>query len=177
MVRTGELARLMSDVETLARPKATRARGGQWRRDPAAEWDWFYLLDPGTRSWIARNLMAGNGETGDRPDVLASLAGFDYVETWAAALVAAVDVARADSRRDPLADDWADYAAETATDDLMGPDEVADLLQVTRNALAQWRCRRQLPAPDLVLSGLPIWHASTIVDWARRTGREIVIPR
>lgn len=175
-IANGDLLRLMSDVEKLARPAPVRSRGGQWRRDPRAEWDWYYALEPSLRSWISRNLMAPDGERGQAPDQLAELAHFDYVEDWAAALVQAAEVVRAARGRnvDPLAAEWEDYAAESATDDLVGPDEVAELLQVTRNALAQWRHRGQLPPADLVLSGMDIWHERTIVEWARRTGREIV---
>lgn len=168
---SADVSRLMND-ETLARPTPVRTRQGQWRRDPAAEWDWYYQLDPSCRSWIARNLMT---PTGARPDDLADVAGFDYVDDWAARLVEAVDLVRSRALRniDPLAEE---YGRDDGADpfELLGPDEVADLLQVARNTLAQWRHRGHLPAPDLTLSGLPIWERHTVTEWAAMTGREIV---
>ena len=170
---SAELERLTVG-DPIARPAPVRARGGQWRRDPAAEWDWYYHLDPSARQWISRSLMAPGGWG---PDVLADWAGFDSVDAWADALVQAVDVARSGDFETSTPDLVADWERESVVADalgaLVGPDEVAELLAVNRSTLAQWRHRDTLPAPDLTLSGLTIWHRSTVLEWARRTGREI----
>lgn len=173
---SADVERLMGDGCRMRPPQPVRTRQGQWRRDPGAEWDWYYQLEPSLRSWISRNLMVPADGDGEPPDVMADLAGFDYVDDWAAALVESAEMVRNAQGRnvDPLSAEWEDYAAEAATDDLVGPDEVAELLQVSRNAIAQWRHRGQLPPAELTISGMPIWHERTIVEWARRTGREIV---
>lgn len=55
---------------------------------------------------------------------------------------------------------------------LVGLREVAELLQVARNTANVWRTRNVLPAPEAIVSGeVPVWRRSTIVEWARRTGR------
>jgi hypothetical protein len=48
------------------------------------------------------------------------------------------------------------------------------MLAVKRNTIAEWRKRRLLPEPELVLSQIPIWTRSQIVEWANLTGRTIV---
>lgn len=169
----GELARLLCG-DALARPVAVRTRAGQWRRDPSAIWDWFYGLDAPVRAWITRELMADTGDYGCSPDDLATTSGCDDVNTWSAQLVDLVMAARAAGRsRDPLADDYAD---DDEGDQLMGPGEVAALLQVNKNTIVQWRRRPnvQFPTPDLVLSDMPIWRRAEIEQWARWSGREIV---
>ena len=55
-----------------------------------------------------------------------------------------------------------------------GPEEFAQMLQVTRNQINVWRHRKQLPEPCGELSGVPIWLRSDIVKWAILTGRETV---
>jgi hypothetical protein len=166
MSDTIELRRVMAgDVDKLARPVPVR-RHGRLYRDPAAEWDWYYLLDAGLRAWIRRNVMAADGIA---PDELAALAGWDDVTEWAAALVSACNVAR--DRR--AADSWADDVDTDDADELVGPDELAELLQVSRSTVRQWRHRGLLPAPDFTLSSMPIWTLRTVRDWAALTGRTI----
>lgn len=55
--------------------------------------------------------------------------------------------------------------------DLVALAEIAARLGVASQTVYQWRWRRKLPRPDLVVSGRPIWHWSTIEAWARETGR------
>lgn len=162
--------RLLSG-STLARPTPVRTRQGQWRRDPAGEWDWYYQLEQSARSWISRNLMS---PTGCSPDEMAGDAGFDYVDQWAEKLVQAVDLVRSRALRDvdPLAAEYDQGGADPY--ELLGPEEVSELLHVARNTLAQWRHRGLLPAPDLELSGMQIWERHTVTEWAALTGREIV---
>lgn len=166
MSDTSELRRVMAgDVDKLARPVPAR-RNGRLYRDPAAEWDWYYLLDDGLRAWIRRNVMAADGLP---PDELAALAGWDDVTVWARDLVSACNVAR--DRH--AATSWDETYAADDDDELMGPDELAELLQVSRAAIRQWRHRGLLPAPDFTLSSLPIWTLRTVRDWAALTGRTI----
>jgi hypothetical protein len=163
---TSELRRLLADVERLARPQPIRTRAGQYRRNPAAEWDWFYGLDDGLRRWIADNAMAADGLA---PDQLAELVGFEYVEEWAVSFVSACEVARDRS----VARDWDDTCAADDDEELVGPDELAELLQVSRPTIRQWRHRGLLPDADQTISGLPIWTLRTVRAWAAMTGRTI----
>lgn len=57
---------------------------------------------------------------------------------------------------------------------LVGPDEVADMLSVQRNTIAQWRKRGVLLDPFLTISSMPIWRREDVIEWAKRTGREVV---
>lgn len=50
--------------------------------------------------------------------------------------------------------------------------EIADLLDVKRRTVHQWRSRRVLPEPDYgMVSGIPLWERETIIQWARECGR------
>jgi hypothetical protein len=160
-----ELLRLLGNTERLRPPTPVATRTGKWRRDPAGEWDWYYQLDDGLQSWIRRHAMANVGH-GCLPDDLADLTGYGYVNEWAEAFVSACQVAR-DS-----ADHWGEYAAPD-DDELLGPDEFAHLLQVSRGAVRQWRKRGLLPAAAFELSGMPIWTLGEIRQWACDTGRTI----
>jgi len=53
----------------------------------------------------------------------------------------------------------------------VGPHEVAELLMVKRATVDKWRSRGVMPAPDFDLHGGPIWWRTTVLAWARRTGR------
>ena len=55
--------------------------------------------------------------------------------------------------------------------DLVGPDEIARRLDVKPQTVAMWKLRGLLPAPIAVVSRISVWHWSTILDWARETGR------
>lgn len=62
-----------------------------------------------------------------------------------------------------------------APTELVGLAEISDLLGVEHATTHRWRTRRLLPDPDGVpggsLSGTPIWRKSTIIKWAKATGR------
>jgi hypothetical protein len=162
-----EILRLLANTERLAPPTPIRA-GRIWRRDPRAEYDAFYLLDAGLQTYIRRRVM-GNAGQGLPPDEVSTLAGYDDVSEWWADLVDACKLARDRS----AADDWSgEYAAEDDLE-LIGPDELSDLLNVTRGAIRQWRRRGLLPRPDMTISSVPIWHLGTIRQWAADSGRTI----
>lgn len=55
--------------------------------------------------------------------------------------------------------------------DLVGPQEIAEGLRVSRATVHAWRYRGLLPPPEWVISGVPIWRWSVIETWADDTGR------
>ncbi len=55
--------------------------------------------------------------------------------------------------------------------ELLGIEDVAAELEVTVNTASVWRHRGKLPAADWVVSGRPIWKASTIRRWISREAR------
>lgn len=48
---------------------------------------------------------------------------------------------------------------------LMGLTEIAELTDRNRKTVDTWRHRGQLPEPDWIVSGRPIWREKTIHDW------------
>ena len=54
---------------------------------------------------------------------------------------------------------------------LVGIGEIAELLNVKRGTVGQWRHRGLLPPPDQMLKVTPVWWESTIIAWAKETGR------
>ncbi len=55
--------------------------------------------------------------------------------------------------------------------DLVGPNEIADMLGVKRQTVYVWRNRRLIPEPEWTVSGSPIWQRKTVEKWAKETGR------
>lgn len=55
----------------------------------------------------------------------------------------------------------------------VGATEVAELLGVQRTTVEQWGQRPSsgFPAPEWTVGGRPAWRQSTIMTWARETGR------
>ena len=65
----------------------------------------------------------------------------------------------------------------TNVDELVGPVEVAELLQVKVNTIAQWRLRfPDFPEPVKVISGTRIWRRGQIESWASDKGRAVIAP-
>jgi chromosome partitioning protein len=57
---------------------------------------------------------------------------------------------------------------------LLGLAEVADLLGVSKQNVANWRARREdFPAPMANLKSGPVWSADSIMAWARGEGIEV----
>ena len=56
-------------------------------------------------------------------------------------------------------------------DTLVDLHAIALLLTVEAGTVRQWRQRNQLPEPDYQLRVGPVWWRSTIVAWAKQTGR------
>jgi hypothetical protein len=57
------------------------------------------------------------------------------------------------------------------SDQPVGPQEIAALLDVAISTVHVWRQRDVLPEPAWVISGVPLWRRETIVAWATETGR------
>jgi hypothetical protein len=55
--------------------------------------------------------------------------------------------------------------------EILGTDEVAELLGVENQTVRLWKSKGIMPNPDWVISRVPIWTAGTIVRWAVKTGR------
>lgn len=53
----------------------------------------------------------------------------------------------------------------------VGAVEIAARLDVQRATVDRWRQRDILPAPEMTVGGRPAWWWSTILRWARATGR------
>jgi len=56
---------------------------------------------------------------------------------------------------------------------LLGIHEVADMFGVQRDTVDKWRSRDLMPDPDEVLHAGPVWWETTLIQWARKTGREV----
>lgn len=167
----GEVARITSE-NAIRRPVPVRDRWGRWHRDPAGEFDWFYALPELERAYVSRYYMSA---TGVEVDVLATMTALD-IDEWAERFISSVRAARHRKMRslDVLSEEWGEMSSADDEDELMGPDEVASLLVVKRNTLAQWRHRGNLPSPYMVLSGLPIWRRGDVMAFAVITGREVL---
>lgn len=60
----------------------------------------------------------------------------------------------------------------STSEDVVGLQEIADLLEVNKRTPHAWQYRRLLPPPDYTsINGLRAWKRATIVEWAARTGR------
>lgn len=56
--------------------------------------------------------------------------------------------------------------------DVVGLRDIAKLLQVDGRTPTTWRGRGILPPEDGFISEtFPIWHRSTVLKWAQKTGR------
>jgi hypothetical protein len=97
------------------------------------------------------------------------------VETFEAACVQAGivhdGIARVDVMSDPYLDRWIEQPPERYA----GVSEVAALLGVSRQRVAQLRSKRGFPAPVAELRSGPVWNASSfglfLEEWERRPGR------
>lgn len=56
---------------------------------------------------------------------------------------------------------------------LLGIHEIAAMFGVRRDTVDKWRTRNVLPEPDEDLHAGPVWWETTIIGWARATGREV----
>lgn len=56
--------------------------------------------------------------------------------------------------------------------ELVGVAEVATMLGVSRARVGQLAKRADFPGPVARLAAGPVWDTSSIVEWARATGRD-----
>ena len=153
-------------ADKLGRPHVERdMHTGRWKRDPGAEWDWFYALPADQRSFIQVNYMVKGGI---RPDVLASRCHMS-VDEWAEEWLEVIrDVQR--GGRDPL-EWWPEEREEPAEWDrsipeLVGMRGIAELLGVSPSTPRQWKARGQLPPPTMVIDGtFAVWTVESILEW------------
>jgi hypothetical protein len=55
--------------------------------------------------------------------------------------------------------------------DLVGPNGVAEMLEVFPQQVSRWRREGKMPEPVDVVSRVPVWERATIIAWAEETGR------
>lgn len=122
------------------------------------EWDWYYQLAPVVRRRLLRHCKPGGVE----PDVCARAAGYQYVDEWAADLVAAITDQTPDGEHGPEL---------VAPADLVGPQEVAAMLGVDVATIRQWVKRGVAPTELCTVSGIRLWNRDDIDQWATNTGR------
>ena len=53
----------------------------------------------------------------------------------------------------------------------IGVAEIAEMLGVKQRTVHQWHHRGILPERDFTVNDLPAWKPSTIIRWAKSTGR------
>lgn len=64
------------------------------------------------------------------------------------------------------------HMPKTLKPEIVGLQEIADLLEVDKRTPHAWMYRRLLPEPDFdSINGLRAWRRTTIVRWAASTGR------
>lgn len=56
---------------------------------------------------------------------------------------------------------------------LVGPQEIAAMLGVSRQRVTQLAARADFPQPVVVLAMGKVWHTEDVEEWAGRTGRTI----
>jgi predicted DNA-binding transcriptional regulator AlpA len=89
-------------------------------------------------------------------------------ETWSLELGSYIDEAREASA---LEAELSIQSDEMKPDDLLGPAEIAELLEVSRETVYKWQTRGLLPAPFATYSGTSVWQRKAVVRWAIQSGR------
>lgn len=56
--------------------------------------------------------------------------------------------------------------------DIVGPGEIARLMQVHPTTVSRWRASGDMPLPDAQLDSGPVWRTGTVRKWAEATGRQ-----
>jgi hypothetical protein len=147
-------------------PETERLLGCDRLRKPThtPEWDWYWQLSRRHQTIVRNDCFGGTLEL----DVAAGENAMTCDELGSA-LVSACEVIR---DRETVSG----YGDTVRVQDLVGPDEICQWLQVERNTLIQWRRRPavRFPEPMFELSKTPIWARVDVEKWALDTGRLIV---
>lgn len=56
---------------------------------------------------------------------------------------------------------------------MVGAQEIAQMLGVSRQRVQQIVKRADFPQPQVVLAMGKVWHTDDVIEWARQRGREI----
>lgn len=161
-----EIERLGGGDRLCAPPRRRDSRTGRWVRADGGEWDWYYSLPVADRDFLRRRFV---GQGGLAPDQLAAVAGYDSVDNWAADWVAAALLCRRSAAETQRASETVDVS------ELVGPVEVAAMLEVKVDTVYQWVNRRRLPPPLAMVSGTRLWARADIEAWALESGRLVPV--
>lgn len=159
-IGAGELDRLLTG-ERIQRPNRSELTAG--------EWDWYRALSATDRRWFGRQCMA---DIGVRPEDVQRTHGYETVD---AAMAAVLEAARIDQRRRARktaatagqltrdeADDYERELQRRDRTDYYGPHELAAILSTSVQNVHQMKSRGKLPAADMIVSRVPMWHGSTL---------------
>jgi hypothetical protein len=133
------------------------------------EWDEWYTW-PDTDQRRLRHFMSRDGAM--TPDQLATDLGVSCdqaLRVWRQACFVALDRAS-----DIDAAEWEYSEAMSLLAEIIGPHEVAQLLEVAVGTVHQWAKRRsttRFPMAARTVSGVPLWTREQILGWAATTGR------
>jgi hypothetical protein len=94
-----------------------------------------------------------------------------FVRAAAKAGIAFEYVSRVDIMSEPFLDAWVNQEPE----EYAGVSEVAALLNVSRQRVAELRAREDFPAPVAELAAGPVWRVTSLkrflAEWPRKPGR------
>ena len=166
MTISADLAHLLADSPRIRAPRVTRGRDGRLQRNAAGEWDWMRDLSVAERRQFSTDLLTTDKHA-PGPDEVATATGYQYVDTWAQDLIHQWRAMKA--RPDPAAELTERPLPEFGP--VVGPAEIAEMLDVRPSTVYQWRTRGILPPPDMQVSRQDAWWTTTIQGWAAETGR------
>lgn len=155
----------LADIR-LATPPRKRQRGG--------EWDWWTDLSFGTQQAARRHMVAD----GMGPDELAGVLGCEIDEACRRWLeMIGLESVTGQLRAKSIAESDRPETELYAMGDLLGPADIAEMLDVQPGTIRQWLLRDLLPAPVYVnRSGrVRLWAYDDIDRWARATGRRVEV--
>jgi hypothetical protein len=141
-------------------------------RKGSPEWDVWYNEFSARHRHQCAGFMGGALTPEDLADRLYCSTD-DALRAWRDAVVIELDRGRSDR-----VDAWEWEMAEQAAllGEILGPQEVADMLGVAVGTVHQWRKRDAIVAPSRIVSGVPLWTRAEVLGWALATGRATVEP-
>lgn len=125
------------------------------------------MADVGERP---EDIAGRNGHGTDVDSAMAEVLAAAYLErrTRARATATTAALTAAESEEWEIAERAA--TVRNVLSELYGPQELATILGTTTQAIHQRNRRRLLPAADLIVSKVPMWHADTLRDAGLMTG-------